>query len=581
MSVLLNIKNLKISFRNDTSFFTAVHNSSFAVHKGEIVAIVGESGSGKSVSSLAMMGLLPKKTILEGAILYHEGEQSSDLLQLNQSEINRFRAKKIAMIFQEPMSSLNPVMRCGKQMLEAIRLHKNFDAQQEKEEIIRLFEAVELPDPDRIFNAYPHELSGGQRQRVMIAMAISSDPELLIADEPTTALDVTVQKSILLLLKKLQQARGMSILFITHDLGVVAELADRVLVMHKGHIVEQGDTKFIFHQATHPYTKGLLACKPPLHKNYKRLAAVSDFLSLDDSGAFVEQQLHENWEEKLLWKTEEQEAHRKHIYSQNPLLEVKKLHTSFVSKSGFFNHKKKEVQAVKNVSFSLYPGETLGLVGESGCGKSTLGRSILKLIESKSGEIIYKGKDISLLSNKEMKSLRSELQIIFQDPYASLNPRMTVGQCLLEAMQNHAVLNTNKERQKRAYELLEQVGLSAFHYDHFPHEFSGGQRQRVGIARAIATEPKFIICDESVSALDVSVQAQVLNLLNALKEKYQLSYLFISHDMSVVKFMSDRMIVMNKGEIEESGTPESIFSKPKSDYTKKLIAAIPQSNESL
>lgn len=576
MSNLIDIKNLKISFQNDQTVFTAVHNSSFSIKKAEIVAIVGESGSGKSVSSLAMMGLLPKKTLLEGSILYHEGDETNDLLKINQNHNNHFRGKKIAMIFQEPMSSLNPVMRCGKQMLEALRLHKSLNSSEEKSETIRLFKAVELPDPERVFNAYPHELSGGQRQRVMIAMAIASEPELLIADEPTTALDVTVQKNILHLLKKLQAATGMSILFITHDLGVVAELADRVLVMHKGHIVEQGPTYQIFNDAKHPYTKGLLACRPPLEKNYKKLAAVSDFLSIDSSGNFVEQQLTENWEESLLWKADEQKKHREKIYSNDALLEIKNLHTSFVSKSGFFNQNKKEIQAVNNVSFSLFPGETLGLVGESGCGKSTLGRTILRLIAQKSGEIIYKGKDISKLSKNEMKSLRSELQIIFQDPYASLNPRMTVGQCLVEAMENHHVLSNANERKERAYELLEQVGLSSFHYDHFPHEFSGGQRQRVGIARAIATNPKFIICDESVSALDVSVQAQVLNLLNELKERYQLSYLFISHDMSVVKFMSDRMIVMNKGKVEESGTPEAIFSNPKSEYTKKLIAAIPK-----
>ena len=575
MSKLVDIQNLKISFQNDHTVFTAVHNSSFSIEKSEIVAIVGESGSGKSVSSLAMMGLLPKKTLLEGSILYYEEGKPCDLLKINQNHNNHFRGKKIAMIFQEPMSSLNPVMRCGKQLLEAIRLHKSLATAQEKPEVIRLFNAVELPDPERIFNAYPHELSGGQRQRVMIAMAIASEPELLIADEPTTALDVTVQKNILHLLKKLQQVTGMSILFITHDLGVVAELADRVLVMHKGSIVEQGNTKEIFSAAKHPYTKGLLACRPPLEKNYKKLAAVSDFLSLDAKGNFVEQELSENWEDSLLWKADEQKLHRENIYSNEALLEVKNLHTSFVSKSGFFNQNKKEVRAVDNVSFSLFPGETLGLVGESGCGKSTLGRTILRLIEQKSGEIIYKGKDISKLSKDAMKSLRSELQIIFQDPYASLNPRMTVGQCLVEAMENHQVLKNTDERKKRAYELLEQVGLSTSHYDHFPHEFSGGQRQRVGIARAIATNPKFIICDESVSALDVSVQAQVLNLLNELKERYQLSYLFISHDMSVVKFMSDRMIVMNKGKIEESGTPEAIFSNPSSAYTKKLIAAIP------
>lgn len=576
MSILIDIKNLRISFPSDNGIFTAVHNSSFSIEKGEIVAIVGESGSGKSVSSLAMMGLLPKKTILEGSILYQEDNHTTDLLKLDQNSINRFRGKKMAMIFQEPMSSLNPIMSCGKQMLEAIALHRKLNPSQKKEEVIRLFEAVELPSPERIFTAYPHELSGGQRQRVMIAMAIASEPELLIADEPTTALDVTVQKNILLLLKKLQQATGMSILFITHDLGVVSELADRVLVMHQGHIVEQGATKQIFNDAKHPYTKGLLACRPPLHKNYKRLAAVSDFLSLDASGNFVEQKLAENWEDTLVWKADEQQKHRDKIYNNSALLEVKNLHTSFVLKSGFFNQNKKEFYAVNDVSFSLYPGETLGLVGESGCGKSTLGRTILKLIEQKSGEILYKGKNISALAANEMKTLRSELQIIFQDPYASLNPRMTVGQCLMEAMDKHNVLNNRDERQKRAYELLKQVGLSSFHYDHFPHEFSGGQRQRVGIARAIATEPKFIICDESVSALDVSVQAQVLNLLNELKEAYKLSYLFISHDMSVVKFMSDRMIVMNKGKIEETGTPEEIFSNPKSTYTKKLIAAIPK-----
>jgi peptide/nickel transport system ATP-binding protein len=471
------------------------------------------------------------------------------------------------MIFQEPMTSLNPVHTCGRQVAEAMLQHLPINKQEARKRTLVLFDKVQIPHPERVFDAYPHQLSGGQKQRVVIAMAMSCNPALLIADEPTTALDVTVQKSILQLLKEIQAAEQMGMIFISHDLAVVSEVADKVLVMYKGEVVEQGPVNAVFTNPQHPYTQGLLACRPPLNKKPRKLLTVADFMQ-------NKLQAGEKPEEELITAADTQ-LRRKKLYAQPPLLEVKDLQVHFPVKTGLFNKSKETIKAVDGVSFVVYPGETLGLVGESGCGKTTTGRAILRLIVPTGGEVLYRGKDMLELSSKAMRSLRKEAQIIFQDPYSSLNPRITIGQAIMEPMQVHGLLANNKERRVKAIALLERVGLSEEHLNRYPHEFSGGQRQRVCIARALALNPSFIICDESVSALDVSVQAQVLNLLNELREEYGFTCIFISHDLSVVQYMSDRMIVMNKGKIEEAGFPEDIYQNPQSAYTQKLIAAIP------
>ncbi|MFM2207023.1 MAG: hypothetical protein RL213_998 [Bacteroidota bacterium] len=480
------------------------------------------------------------------------------------------------MIFQEPMTSLNPVLTCGYQVAEALRLHLGLSSQGAKDRTLELFRKVRLPRPEQIYTAYPHEISGGQKQRVMIAMAISCDPSVLIADEPTTALDVTVQKTILELLHAIQQESKMGMLFITHDLGVIAEIADRVVVMYKGNVVEQGSVEQIFRDPKHPYTKSLLACRPPLDRRLRRLPVVSDFLQTESDGSFSDRK---DGTAAILLRDVITEPERKQrlgkLYSQSPVLQVRNLCTWFPLRKGVFGKVRDHVRAVDDVSFDVYPGETLGLVGESGCGKTTLGRTIIRLVEPTSGEVIYRGKDFAALRGEELRKMRKSIQIIFQDPYSSLNPRMTAGQALMEPMQVHRLHGDNRRRKERALELLERVSLQADHFDRYPHEFSGGQRQRICIARALALEPDFIICDESVSALDVSVQAQVLNLLNDLKREFGLTYIFISHDLSVVKYMSDRMMVMNKGKIEEEGDPDRIYAEPVSDYTKSLIAAIP------
>jgi len=485
------------------------------------------------------------------------------------------------MIFQEPMTSLNPVFRCGDQVAEAIILHQKLSKAEAKKLTIQLFEKVQLPDPERILNAYPHQLSGGQKQRVMIAMAMSCNPDVLIADEPTTALDVTVQKAIIDLMNDLKREINASIIFITHDLGVISEIADHVIVMFKGKIVEQGDIGSIFLNPQHPYTKGLLACRPPLDFRLEKLPVVSDFMDFgkNENGEIIITEKIKNIEEvkesnkiDLATRAKRQEF----LPTQKPILEVKNLQTWFPAKKNFFGKTTDWVKAVNDVSFKVYPGETLGLVGESGCGKTTLGRTILRLVEPKSGEIIFDGKNIMDLPRKEMRNLRKDMQIIFQDPYSSLNPRMTIGNAIMEPMEVHKILANDEERKAKVIELLETVSLEAKHFNRYPHEFSGGQRQRICIARALALNPKFIICDESVSALDVSVQAQVLNLLMELREKFQFTYIFISHDLSVVKFMSDRMIVMNQGKIEEMGDADEIYNHPKTIYTRNLIEAIPK-----
>lgn len=577
MKPLLDIRNLVVDFISEDVFTTAVDRVSFSVGRGETVGVVGESGSGKSVTSLSVMRLIsePPGRISNGQIEFHEADGSSvDLLSLPNGKMRSYRGKKIGMIFQEPMTSLNPVFTCGDQVMEALLQHETKNRKEAKRRTLELFERVQLPRPEAIFDSYPHQISGGQKQRVMIAMAISCKPDLLIADEPTTALDVTVQKTILTLIQDLQKEMGMGVIFITHDLGVVKDIADKVVVMYRGKIVEQGLAKQIFDKPTHPYTKGLLACRPPLNQRLTKLPTVGDFMTLEhgelkESGLDL-MEVYRTWGEKPSGR----EAQQERIYGQKPLLEIENLNTYFPIESNFWGKSKDWVKAVNGVSFNVYPGETLGLVGESGCGKTTLGRTLLKLQKAHSGSVRYEGQSVLELTDAEMRPLRKDLQIIFQDPYSSLNPRMTIGKAIEEPLHVHG-LHDKRLRHDKVIELLEKVGLTAEHYRRYPHEFSGGQRQRIGIARALAVEPRFIVCDESVSALDVSVQAQVLNLLNDLKREFGLTYIFISHDLSVVKHMSDRMMVMNKGVIEEYGDAEQIYKTPKSAYTQSLIEAIP------
>ena len=570
---LLQLSNLSISFRSEDGSATAVNNISLDIAPGETLGIVGESGSGKSVTALAIMRLLPTKgcTINSGKILYRNADDTQvDLLQLNEHDLRNYRGREISMIFQEPMTSLNPVHRCGDQVSEVIRLHEKLTHRKAREKTLALFAEVLLPYPEDIYKAYPHQLSGGQRQRVMIAMAISCRPSLLIADEPTTALDVTVQKTILALLKSLQQKHGMGIIFISHDLGVVSEIAEKVAIMFKGQIVEQGNIAEVFQHPQHPYTQGLLACRPPLDKRLRVLPTVSDFVNGIISASNMT---------SLEVSAAERSIFHKKLYAQKPLLEVNNLQTHFPIKHGIFSRVKRVVKAVDNISFVVYPGETLGLVGESGSGKTTLGRSILRLVEPTGGEIFYKSQQISGLSPSEMRPMRRKLQIIFQDPYSSLNPRITTGRAIMEPMNVHKLYGDHEQRKEKTYELLQKVGLLPEHFSRYPHEFSGGQRQRICIARALATAPEFIICDESVSALDVSVQAQVLNLLNELKREFGFTYIFISHDLSVVKFMSDRMMVMKDGNLIEIGEADQVYAHPQSDYTRALIGAIPAAKQ--
>ena len=577
---LLEFNNLVTEFHTEGTTVKAVNDISFTLNKSETVGIVGESGSGKSVTSLSAMRLIPSPPgkISGGAIIFHKKNgEKVDLLKASEEEMRSYRGNDIAMIFQEPMTSLNPVFTCGDQVLEAIMLHQKIDKNQAKKLTIDLFKKVQLPDPERIYSTYPHQISGGQKQRVMIAMAMSCEPSVLIADEPTTALDVTVQKTILQLMQNLQKEQDMGIMFITHDLGVIAELADKVVVMYKGKIVEQGNVWDIFTDPKHPYTKGLLACRPPLEKRYSFLPTVSDFMKIDESGNIIDNNVSvDDFTKKLVVSDKERKEKQKKLFAKEPVLRLQNLKTYFPIRNGFFGGISNYVKAVNDVTFDVYPGETLGLVGESGCGKTTIGRTILRLEEPTEGSMIYKGQDIAKMNADELRSFRKEVQIIFQDPYSSLNPRMTIGNAIMEPMQVHNILNSDEERKEKVKELLTKVSLDPSHFYRYPHEFSGGQRQRIGIARALAVNPKFIICDESVSALDVSVQAQVLNLLNDLKEEFGLTYIFISHDLSVVKYMSDRMVVMQEGKIEEMGDADQIYNTPKTEYTKRLIDAIPE-----
>lgn len=572
-SLLLEVNNLTVDFKTENENVRAVDDISFSLKKGEVLGIVGESGSGKSVTALSIMQLIqtPPGKIISGNINYYDPSGNKiDLSLLSQKNIQSFRGKKIAMIFQEPMTSLNPVYTCGNQIVEAIRQHQNISKKKEKEKTIELFNEVLLPRPNNIFSSYPHQLSGGQKQRVMIAMALSNNPKILIADEPTTALDVTVQKTILELMKNLQKKYGMSIIFITHDLGVIAEIANTVLVMYKGKIVERGKLESIFKNPQHPYTKGLLACRPPLNIRLKKLPVIDDFLEKESKVTI------KSFTKELIISEKERKSEQKKIFEKGPILKLKNIKTFFPVKKGVFRKTKNYIKAVNDVSLNVYPGETLGLVGESGCGKTTLGRSILKLVDTNGGEILYNGKNIETISKNDLRKLRKNLQIIFQDPYSSLNPRITVGSAIMEPMKVHKLYKKHKTRKLKVFELLKKVNLDKSYFYRYPHELSGGQRQRICIARALALNPEFIICDESVSALDVSIQAQVLNLLNNLKKEYGFTYIFISHDLSVVKFMSDRMAVMKDGKIEEIGDADQIYNYPKSEYTQKLIEAIPK-----
>jgi len=555
---LLHIDHVTISAKKEGRWTPIIKDSSFVLNQNEILGIVGESGSGKSVTSLAIMGLLPKGIleITSGKIEF----EGRDISALSQKDLRNLRGNDIAMIFQEPMSSLNPSLKCGYQVEEILKEHTKLLQKDIKATVLALFEKVKLPDPGKIYNRYPHEISGGQKQRVMIAMAIACKPKILIADEPTTALDVTVQKEIILLLKELQQETGMSILFISHDLSLVSEIANRVLVMYRGEIVEQGNAKDIFENPVNTYTKALISSRPSLNVRLERLPTIQDYLAGTVNPTEV---------------TPQQRLHKQEIlYSKPPLLEVINVEKEYVSSAGLFG-KNATFKAINDVSFKLYEGETLGLVGESGCGKSTLGNAILQLDKATAGKIVYRGKDLTKLSGKEIRTLRKEIQIIFQDPYSSLNPRITVGKAIMEPMQVHKLHANDKERRAKTIEILNRVGLGEEHFNRYPHEFSGGQRQRIGIARTIALQPKLIVCDESVSALDISVQAQVLNLLNELKENFGFTYIFISHDLAVVKYMSDQVLVMNKGKIEEMNEADALYAHPQKEYTKKLIAAIP------
>lgn len=551
--VLLNIRDLCISTHEEKVLCDKVNIS---VDKNKVVGIVGESGSGKTLTALSVLGLLhPGLKISGGEIIFNVGNSEVKINQLPPQELKQIRGSQIGMIFQEPMTSLNPSMTCGKQVMEAILTHENISIEEASERVITLFGKVKLPNPAGIFKSYPHQLSGGQRQRVMIAMAVSCNPQLLIADEPTTALDVTVQKSIFALLKELQVEYNMSVIFISHDLGIISELADEVVVMYQGNVVETGTTEKILKNPGHAYTKALLACRPSQYHKGKRLVSIYD-----------------NAKEDLLQSTP------KASLISETLLEVKNLSVFFSShgKSNFLSRKKS--QALFNLSFDVFKGETLGLVGESGSGKTTLSRAILRLINSSSEKILYKQTELNKLKGEKLRTFRKNIQIIFQDPYSSINPKETVGRIIMEPMTVHNLHKNYKLRKERVLELLNKVNLTYDVFSRYPHQLSGGQRQRVGIARALAVEPELIICDESVSALDVSIQAQVLNLLNDLKRDFGLTYIFISHDLNVVQYMSDRIIVLKSGKIEETGPSETIFLNPQSVYTRELITSIPGQN---
>lgn len=561
---LLEIKNLSVDFVTDSAKFSAVKNISFSLNKGETLAIVGESGSGKTVTSLSILQLLPSPPAQykNGEIFFSEqGEKQINLLNLDEKALRKIRGNKISMIFQEPMTSLNPVQTCGKQVTESIILHKKVSGKEAQKQAVSLFEQVKLPDPTGMLKRFPHQLSGGQKQRVMIAMAMSCNPSILIADEPTTALDVTVQKTILQLISDLQHKEQMGVIYITHDLALVSEIADKVAVMYKGEIVEVNTAREIFLNPKHPYTKALINCRPSPASKGKRLPVVSDFLDATFN-------LHKEVHSKTLIDNKIDPADR--------LLVVENLKVYFPEKKSFTGKILKEFKAVDDVSFYVARGETVGLVGESGCGKTTLGRALIRLIDPTSGNIFLNKRNIATISREELRKMRKDIQIIFQDPYGSLNPRLSIGDAIDEPMKIHNIFSSQKQRKEKIMDLLQKVDLKPEHFNRYPHEFSGGQRQRICIARALGLNPEFIICDESVSALDVSVQAQVLNLLNDLKAELGFTCIFISHDLGVVHYISNRIMVMNKGKIEEEGTADEIFYHPKKFYTQQLIQSIPK-----
>jgi len=591
---LLDVENLKVTFTSDGLKVCAVDDISFSLGRSEILGIVGESGSGKSVTALSILGLIqqPPGFVSAKAISFndpYQGEVRMDTL--SEKELQAVRGRSISMIFQEPMTSLNPVYTCGNQVLEALRQHLDISRKEAKRSVLQLFEEVRLPDPPGIYRAYPHQLSGGQKQRVMIAMAISCDPAILIADEPTTALDVSVQKTILDLLKTLLQKRQMSILFITHDLTLISGFANRVLVMYQGKIVERGAVKAVFQHPKHSYTRGLIACRPQADIRLRTLPTVEDFMQKGNQtlteknviarnevtkqtrNCHCEERSDEANRNNTITAKERKAAH-KELYRNKPVLRVEGVVKVFSGRGGMFSQKQADYVAVNDVSFGIFPGETLGIVGESGCGKTTLARTVLQLIPPSEGKVFYQDQDITRLTYRKRKALYKDLQIVFQDPYSSLNPRMTIGAAILEPMKVHHLLNNDRQRKAKVEKLLDKVGLTPDHFYRYPHEFSGGQRQRICIARALAVEPQLIICDESVSALDVSIQAQILNLLNDLKRDFHLTYIFISHDLNVVKYMSDRLIVMKEGRIVEIGDPDEIYHDPKSEYTKILLDAM-------
>ncbi|MGF1572203.1 MAG: ABC transporter ATP-binding protein [Sumerlaeia bacterium] len=566
---LLKIDQLKMYFHSRHRTVRAVDDISLTIKEGQALGVVGESGSGKSMTAMSILQLIPMPPgKFEGGVIHFDGQ---NLIGMQKQDLRKIRGRDISMIFQEPMTSLNPVFTAGEQVAEAIRTHQDVSKADAKKRVIDLFNEVGIKDPLRRYDSFPHQMSGGQKQRVMIAMALASNPKLLIADEPTTALDVTIQKQILELLMSLRDSRKMAILFISHDLGVIAEISDDIAVMYRGKIVEYGPVHQILTHPQHPYTKGLLSCRPPLNVKVDRLRTVSDFLQgneeLNELG--IAKSSH-------IYTQEEVNERRAKLEAKPPILEVKNLKVHFPIRRGFLGRIDDYVRAVDGVSFKVHKGQTLGLVGESGCGKTTTGRAIIRLVDPTSGEVSFEGQDFLKLKGSQLRSARKRIQMIFQDPYSSLNPRMTVKQIVMEGMVIHQIYPTAKEREDATVQLLEQCGMPADSMNRFPHEFSGGQRQRIAIARTLAVKPDLIICDESVSALDVSVQAQILNLLKDLQDQLDVAYIFISHDLSVIKHISDEIAVMNKGLIVEAGPAEMVYGSPQDPYTQKLIDSIPR-----